>query len=261
MSDAAPLDWVLRRDRRVALAALAAVVALAWGHLLLGAGMDMPAAMAGAAAPMPVAWSPGHAAVMALMWALMMLAMMLPSAAPMILLHATVSRRRDPVRGGRRALLFALAYAAVWGGFALAATAAQWGLERAALLTPALAANSAVVASLLFLGAGIYQFTPLKRACLRQCRSPLEFLAGHWRGGDAGAFRMGARHGAYCVGCCWAAMALLFAGGVMNLAWIAGLALLVLAEKLLSGGPVVGRVLGAGLIAWGAAGLAAAAMA
>jgi predicted metal-binding membrane protein len=134
-------------------------------------------------------------------------------------------------------------------------------LERAALLTPDMAAGSAVLASLLFLSAGIYQFTPLKRACLRRCRSPLEFLAEHWREGNAGAFRMGARHGAYCVGCCWAVMALLFAGGVMNLAWIAGLALLVLAEKLLPGGPVVGRVLGAGLVAWGAAGLAAAAMA
>ena len=256
---APPLDRVLRRDRLVAVAALAAVAVLAWGHVLLGAGMDMSAAMAGAAAPMPMAWTPGHAAVMALMWALMMLAMMLPSAAPMILLHGTVSRRRDPGRGGRRALLFALAYAAVWSGFSLAATAVQWGLERAALLTPDMAAGSAVLASLLFLGAGVYQITPLKRACLRRCRSPLEFLAEHWREGNAGAFRMGLRHGAYCVGCCWAVMALLFAGGVMNLAWIAGLALLVMAEKLLPGGPVVSRVLGAGLVAWGAAGLAAAA--
>ena len=124
MSDAAPLDRVLRRDRLVAVAALAAVAVLARGYVLLGAGMDMSAAMAGAAAPMPMAWTPGHAAVMALM----MLAMMLPSAAPMILLHATVSRRRSPGHGGRSALLFALAYGAVWGGFALAATAVQqWG--------------------------------------------------------------------------------------------------------------------------------------
>ena len=221
MGDTAPCDWVLRRDRRVAVAALAAVVVLAWGYVLLGAGMDMSAAMASAAMPMPMAWSPGHAAVMALMWTLMMLAMMLPSAAPMILLHGTVSRRRDPEQGGRRAFLFALAYTAVWGGFALAATAVQWGRERAALLTPAMAVGSGLLASLLFLSAGVYQFTPLKRACLRQCRSPLEFLAGHWRSGGSGAFAMGAGHGAYCVGCCWAMMALLFAGGVMNLAWIA----------------------------------------
>ena len=193
MSDAAPLDRVLRRDRLVAVAALAAVAVLARGYVLLGAGMDMSAAMAGAAAPMPMAWTPGHAAVMALM----MLAMMLPSAAPVILLHATVSRRRSPGHGGRSALLFALAYGAVWGGFALAATAAQWGLEHAALLTPAMAAGSAVLSSLLFLGAGVYQFTPLKRACLRRCRSPLEFLAEHWRGGNAGALRRRSAAGAH----------------------------------------------------------------
>lgn len=255
MGDAGTLDWVLRRDRRVAVAALAAVVVLAWGYLLLGAGMGMEAAMAGAAMAMPMPWSPGHAALMALMWMLMMLAMMLPSAAPVALLHTMVSRRSDPARGGRRALPFVLGYVAVWSGFALAATAAQWALERAALLTPGMALGSAVAASLLFIGAGIYQFTPLKRACLRHCRSPVEFLAAHWRPGARGAFVMGVRHGAYCLGCCWALMALLFVGGVMNLAWIAGIALLVLVEKLLPGGPVVGRVLGLGLIVWGVAGL------
>jgi predicted metal-binding membrane protein len=256
MGDTAPLEWLLRRDRRVAMAALTAVAILAWGYLLLGAGMDMSAAMPGMATPM--AWSPGHAALMTLMWALMMLAMMLPSAAPMILLHTTVSRRRDPERGGRRALLFTLGYAAIWSGFAVGATAAQWALERTALLTPAMSLGSTVVASLLFLGAGIYQFTPLKQACLRQCRSPLEFLVGQWRGGGAGAFIMGAQHGAYCVGCCWAVMVLLFVGGVMNMTWIAGLALLVLAEKLLPSGQLVGRVLGIGLVAWGAVVLIAA---
>ena len=261
MGEGGMLERVLHRDGRVAMAALAAAILLAWGYLLLGAGMDMPATMAGAAMPEPMPWSPGHAALMALMWALMMLAMMLPGAAPVILLHATLSRRGDPGRGGRRALMFALGYAAVWGGFALSATAAQWALERAALLTPAMALGSGIAANLLFVAVGIYQFTPLKRACLRHCRSPLEFLAAHWRGGSLGAFAMGARHGAYCLGCCWAMMALLFAGGVMNLAWIAGLALLVLAEKLLPGGPVAGRALGAGLIAWGAAGLAMAAFA
>ncbi|GGC68052.1 hypothetical protein GCM10011504_52520 [Siccirubricoccus deserti] len=189
------------------------------------------------------------------MWVLMMLAMMLPSAAPMILLHATLSRRRDPARGGRRALVFTLGYGAVWGSFALAATAAQWALERAGLLTPAMAVGTAAVASALFVAAGVYQFTRLKRACLEHCRSPLEFLAAHWRRDLGGAFAMGARHGGYCLGCCWAMMLLLFAGGVMDFAWIAGLALLVMAEKLLPGGPVVGRVLGVVLIIWGAAGL------
>ncbi len=253
MEGAGTLDWMLRRDRRAAMAALAAVVILAWGYLLLAAGMEMPATMAGMA--MPMAWSPGHAAMMALMWVLMMLAMMLPSAAPMILLHATVARRRDPARGGRGAFLFALGYAAVWIGFALAATATQWALEGAAMLTPAMRLGSAVLASLLFIAVGIYQFTPLKQACLRHCRSPLEFLSRHWRSGSGGAFLMGASHGTYCLGCCWAMMLLLFVGGVMNLAWIAGLALLVLAEKLSPGGPAVGRLLGGGLILWGVAGL------
>ena len=140
----------------------------------------------------------------------------------------------------------------------MAATAAQWALERAALLTPGMAMGSAVAASLLFIGAGVYQFTPLKRACLRHCRSPVEFLARHWRRGPGGAFAMGARHGAFCLGCCWAMMLLLFAGGVMSLAWIAALALLVLVEKLLPAGPLVGRAVGVALIAWGAAGLAVA---
>lgn len=257
MGDTVPLEWLLRRDRRVAMVALTAVVVLAWAYLLLGAGMDMSVAMSDSA--MPMAWSPGHAALMTLMWALMMLAMMLPSAAPMILLHATVSRRRDPERGGHRAFLFTLGYAAIWCGFAVGATAAQWALERAVLLTPAMSVGSTVVASLLFLGAGVYQFTPLKQACLQQCRSPLEFLVGQWRGGGTGAFIMGAHHGAYCVGCCWAVMVLLFVGGVMNIAWIAGLALLVLAEKLLPEGQLVGRVLGFGLVAWGVVGLIAAA--
>jgi predicted metal-binding membrane protein len=175
----------------------------------------------------------------------------------MILLHATVSRRRDPGRGGRRAVLFALGYAAVWGGFALTATAAQWALERVALLTPAMATSSALLASLVFVAVGIYQFTPLKQACLRHCRSPLEFLAGHWREGGRGAFAMGASHGGYCLGCCWALMLLLFVGGVMNLAWIAGLAMFVLLEKLLPAGAVVGRILGVGLIALGVIGIVA----
>jgi predicted metal-binding membrane protein len=258
MGDTVPLEWLLRRDRRVAMAALTAVVILAWAYLLLGAGMDMSAAVSGSV--MPMAWSPGHAALMTLMWALMMLAMMLPSAAPMVLLYATVSRRRDPERGGHRAFLFTLGYATIWCSFAVGATAAQWALDRAALLTPAMSVGSTVAASLLFLGAGVYQFTPVKQACLQQCRSPLEFLVEHWRGGGTGAFILGAHHGAYCVGCCSAVMVLLFVGGVMNIAWIAGLALLVLAEKLLPSGQLVGRVLGVGLIGGGVLGLLAAIM-
>ncbi|MCW8088281.1 DUF2182 domain-containing protein [Sabulicella glaciei] len=255
MSGAGTLDRVLRRDRVVASLALAVVALLAWAYLVLMAGMPMD--MAAMAAPAPAAWSAGHAAMMLLMWALMMLAMMLPSAAPMILLYGMLTRRQHPGDGsvGGRVLLFAAGYVAVWSGFAVAATALQWALERAMLLSPAMATGSAALASALFVAAGAYQFTPLKQACLRRCRSPLEFLAGHWRSGAAGAWAMGLRHGAFCVGCCWVIMGLLFVGGVMNLAWIAALALLVLAEKILPGGRLLGHAMGAGLIAWGALGM------
>ncbi len=256
------LDSILRRDQRVVVIALLVVTILAWAYLVLMPGMAMDrASMAGILAA-PMSWSVGHAALMLLMWALMMLAMMLPSAAPMILLYGTVSRRRNSehVDIGRHVLLFAFGYVLVWTGFAVSATAAQWGLEQTMLLSPAMATGSAVLASLIFMAAGAYQFTPLKQACLRHCRSPVEFLSRHWRRGAGGAVAMGMRHGAFCVGCCWVLMGLLFVGGVMNLAWIAALAAFVLMEKTLPAGPLLGRVLGVGLIIWGAAGLLAALM-
>lgn len=260
MGEVGRLDWMLRRDRRIAAAVLVLVTVLAWAYLILMAGMPMEMASMAGAMSMPAPWSADHGALMLLMWVLMMLAMMLPSAAPMILLYGTIARRRQPGDKGarQRVLLFALGNVLVWAGFALAGTAAQWGLEQAMLLSPAMATTSAVLAGLLFVAAGAYQFTPLKQACLRHCRSPLEFLAQHWRPGASGALRMGLRHGTYCVGCCWVVMGLLFVGGIMNLAWIAALALFVLAEKTLPAGPLLGRALGLGLVAWGAAGLAAA---
>jgi len=257
MSAAVALDWVLRRDRAVVLTALGVATLLAWAYLLVGAGMDMPAGDVTA----PMAWTPGSVGVMFVMWAVMMVAMMLPSAAPMILLFATIDRRRAAASGTpyRATALFALAYVAVWMGFSGAATAAQWGLDRARLLSPAMASSSAVLAGLLFMAGGLYQFTPLKQACLRQCRSPLDFLTGHWRAGALGAFRMGLRHGLFCVGCCWAVMALLFVGGLMNMVWIAALALFVLLEKTAPAGGPLGRAAGVGLILWGGATLIAAA--
>ncbi|WP_207538877.1 DUF2182 domain-containing protein [Sabulicella rubraurantiaca] len=251
---------MLRRDRGIAAAALATVILLAWGYLILMAGMPMEMAPIAGATSMPAPWSVGQAAMMLLMWALMMLAMMLPSAAPMILLYGAISRRQHPEDGsvGGRIFVFALGYLVVWLGFALVATATQWGLERAMLLSPAMATGSTVLASVIFVAAGAYQFTTLKQACLRHCRSPLEFLASHWRTGMAGAWGMGLHHGAYCVGCCWLIMGLLFVGGVMNLAWIAVLALFVLLEKTLAAGHLVGRVMGIGLVAWGTVQLVAA---
>jgi predicted metal-binding membrane protein len=147
--------------------------------------------------------------------------------------------------------LFALAYLVVWVAFGIAATSTQWGLDQARLLSPTMATSSAVLAGMVFVLAGTYQLTPLKQACLRQCRSPLDFLARYWRSGSFGAFTMGLRHGIFCVGCCWAVMAVLFAGGVMNIPWIAALALLVLAEKLIPLGHQLGRLAGVVFILWG----------
>ena len=242
---------LLLRDRVLASAALAALGVLSWAYLLTGAGMDMR----GMGMPMVrPEWTPGYFAVMFAMWVVMMAAMMLPSAAPMILLHVRMSRERR-TRGGAplSSGLFVLGYVAVWTAFSALATAAQWALEQAALLSPMMDAESRGLAGALLIAAGLYQLTPLKRACLRHCRSPLDFVMTHWREGRAGALAMGCRHGAYCLGCCWMLMLLLFVGGVMNLAWIAGLAALVLVEKLFPGGQWVARLTGLVLLVGGSA--------
>lgn len=250
MTTAQPaLVRVLRRDRVVVLAALAVVTLLAWAYLVLGAGVPMDAApMAMAAAP----WTPRYAGVMFVMWALMMVAMMLPGAAPMILLFAAISRRGYPgVAALRRTAAFGFAYVCVWVLFAAVATGLQWGLTRMMLLSPAMAVESPAISGALFVTAGLYQFLPVKQACLRHCRAPTEFLASHWRAGAAGALRMGLRHGLWCLGCCWVLMGLLFVGGIMNLLWIAALALIVFIEKAIPRGKLAGRLLAVGLLAWG----------
>ena len=149
--------------------------------------------------------------------------------------------------------LFASAYLIAWAGFSVVAVGLQWGLERSALLSPMLDSASATLDGTLLLAAGIYQLTPLKRACLRQCRSPLHFILTHWRGGTTGAFRMGIEQGAYCVACCWFLMGLLFFGGVMNLFWMVGLMTFVVLEKVLPMGSRLGKLIGVALIVWGAA--------
>ena len=248
------LDALLRRDRVIVVAALAALLAAAWLYLLAGAGMPSDHMEGMAMARMRAQWSPGYFALMAAMWAVMMAAMMLPSATPMILVHASIYRRRAGA-ALQATLLFALGYLAVWFAFSLAATAAQWALAEAALLSPALATSSKALAGALLIAAGVYQWTPLKETCLRRCRSPLDFVMFYWREGALGSFLMGLRHGAFCVGCCWLVMALLFVGGLMNLLWVAGIAAFVLVEKLAPAGHWIGRAAGLLLIAWGAVAL------
>jgi predicted metal-binding membrane protein len=204
------------------------------------------------AAMQPTAWTAGTAIVMFFMWWIMMVAMMLPSAAPMILLFAAVNRKqREAGSPFVPTGIFAFGYLAVWAFFSLLAVTTQWGLERTELLSSMMVGTSVVLGAVLLIAAGVWQLTPLKHACLKHCRSPLHFLSHHWHKGRLGAFRMGVEHGAFCLGCCWFLMALLFYGGVMNLYWIVGLAVFVLIEKVVPHGHGVGNVAGVGLLAWG----------
>ncbi|MGH9518373.1 MAG: DUF2182 domain-containing protein [Terriglobales bacterium] len=260
------LQRLLRRDAMVVIAALAAVAALAWIYVVrLAAGMDMGGmTMAGmrmrstglrmVMAPTLTPWTGADLLLMFAMWAVMMVGMMTPSAAPMVLLYARV--QRSAVAAGEAFAStgwFAGGYLAAWVLFSLVATLAQWGLERAALLTPGMAAASTGLGALLLIVAGLYQWMPLKQTCLAHCQSPLAFLQLHGglRRAAPKALGLGLHHGFYCVGCCWALMALLFVGGVMNLLWIAGLTILVLLEKALPAGWLVARVAGVGLAAAG----------
>ena len=252
------LEALLRRDRVVLLAGLVTVLALAWGWLLSGAGMETSAIEMTRMAGMdgwlmqPAVWTPAYAVLIFAMWWVMMVAMMLPSAAPMLLLFARVNRK-DEAAGAPllRTALFAAGYLLVWGGFGALATAFQWGLESVRLLSPMMEITSRWLAVGILVAAGLWQLTPLKAMCLRHCRTPLGFLIGNWRPGRLGALRMGLAHGAFCLGCCWFLMALLFFGGVMNLYWIVGLAVYVLLEKTIPHGHWLGRTTGIALIAAG----------
>lgn len=234
------------------VAALTAIVLASWAYLLTGAGIDRHE-MDGMTMPMiRDEWSLAFFAVMAAMWSVMMAAMMLPSATPMILLHATISRRRTEGPAKLTATVwFVLGYVAVWGVFSLTVTLLQWVLAAVALLSPMMEISSRALAGSLLVAAGVYQWTPLKQSCLRKCRSPFDFVIGYWREGLWGSFAMGLRHGAYCLGCCWLLMLLLFVGGLMNLVWIAGLAAFVLVEKLAPAGHWAGRIAGLSLVTWG----------
>jgi predicted metal-binding membrane protein len=231
MTETSGLEKVLRHDRLIVAIGLAAAVALAWAYLAAGAGIDM--SMAGMEMePMP--WSAFDVALMFAMWWVMMIAMMVPSATPMVLLFTAIKRKQQAsVSPATEAWVFLGGYLLIWAGFSVVATFAQWGLERAALLSMGAASTNARFGGIILLAAGLYQFAPIKSACLRFCQSPVLFLSQHWRPGAVGVLTMGLRHGAYCLGCCWFLMLLLFVAGVMNLVWVAGIALYVACEKLL----------------------------
>lgn len=238
-----------RGDKILALIGLAAVAACAWAYLI-PASADMYGRMDGLAAwMMQTTWDARYFLLIFLMWATMMLAMMLPSALPTILVfNRAVRNDRNAGTSSHRMFAFAAGYMLAWAGFSIGATLLQWGLAEAALLSPMMVSVSPWLGGALLMVAGVYQWTPFKYACLRNCRSPLAFLMAHWRPGVAGALRLGLRHGLSCVGCCWALMLLLFVGGVMNLSWIGAITLFVLMEKLAPAGVQGGRLSGVALL-------------
>jgi predicted metal-binding membrane protein len=275
-----PANAELRRDRVIVIAALTTISVLAWAYTLWLAAqmsmMEMPApaaagtmgdmdmsgmdmsgmsgSVSAAAEPAFRSWSMTDFGFVFIMWAVMMVGMMTPSVAPMVLLYAAVGR--NAAASGRPLAAtgwFLAGYLSAWVAFSLAATSAQWILTRLALLTPMMAGASGIVGGCLLIAAGLYQWSPLKDTCLKQCQTPLGFLMSHggFRPEPFRALRLGVQHGLYCVGCCWVLMALLFAGGVMNVLWIAGLAILVLMEKVVPAGHLIPRLAGAGLAATG----------
>ena len=242
MGNESALESVLKRDRMLVMIALAVIVVVAAAYTLASVGMNMSAiTMTKMAIEMPgmamkpVDWSTSYALIIFLMWCLMMIAMMVPSAAPMVLIHAAIGRKQEVDRPLAATALFVLGYVTVWMAFSLVATAVQWGLKSLGVLTGMMEIASPMIAGVLLISAGLYQLTPLKGACLKHCQNPLTFILHHWRPGKAGAFRMGLEHGSYCLGCCLFLMALLFVGGIMNLIWIAAIALYVGIEKFSAG--------------------------
>jgi len=234
------------------LAALAGTIVLAWVYLLRGAGLGMHAINPGGDLMMPMirVWTPGYSVRVLAMWGAMMMAMTLPGAVPALLRVVSLpGRRDDPVSGAPAALIFAAGSLAVWTGFSALAAVAQWILHAQALLSPRMVGTSPLLGGAILIAAGIFQWTPLKHACLAHCRSPLGFFMTQWRDGMTGAFTMGIKHGLHCLGCCWMLMGLLFVFGAMNLIWVAALSFLVILEKLMPFGHAIARVSGVAMIA------------
>ena len=234
------------------LLGLGAVIALAWAYLAgIGWSMEHMDGPGMALMPRMTDWRPVDLLLVWLMWILMMVAMMLPAALPMVLTF-DAERARAPAQHRGRLAAFVVGYLVVWVVFSALMTLAQWGLLEVRLISPMMASRSPLFGASLLIAAGAFQFTPLKDACLSTCRSPLSFIVTEWRPGVRGAWVMGLRHGLFCTGCCWLLMALLFLLGVMNLLWIAALAVFVLLEKTWPRARWISPASGVLLIAWGA---------
>ncbi|WP_282168891.1 DUF2182 domain-containing protein [Ruegeria atlantica] len=256
------VERLMRRERVIVLFGVSLIVLFAAWYTIAGIGMNMTASemtnMAGPIGePMHMgeapSWGVQYVILIFLMWWVMMIAMMTPSAAPAVLLYSAIKRagpERD--KAAQFSFCFLAGYLIAWAIFSLAATGLQWGLESIGLSDgPMMTIRSKTFAGCVLITAGAYQLSDLKSACLRHCQSPARFIADHHKPGAYGAFRIGALHGLYCLGCCWALMALLFVGGIMNLYWIAGIAIYVALEKLLPGARWLPTLIGLGLIAVG----------
>ena len=250
-----PIKSVVNKDRFVVITGLFAVTGLAWTYTFYQAWDMRGASMADGRSmsmPMTASWTPGDFGLMFVMWTVMMTAMMIPSAAPMILMFGSVARkRREQARPYAPTAVFVLGYIGIWSVFALGGTLAQWGLHAATLLSPMTMTATPLIGGTLLIAAGLFQLTPIKNICLTECRIPMSFLLLDWQEGHAGALKMGVKQGIYCLGCCWILMSLLFVLGVMNLLWIAALAVFVLIEKIAPAGEWVSRTAGALLLVWG----------
>jgi predicted metal-binding membrane protein len=251
-TDRTLVERIVRHERAVLVATLIAVSLACWSWIVPMA-RDMYGAMTGPSAWMMTdAWDTPHVLLLAAMWVVMMAGMMLPSAVPILLLYAGAARRRSGERNAAfRVYAMAAGYLLVWAAFSACATLLQWILSALLVLSPMMELTSPLLSGAFLIGAGVYQLTPLKRACLASCSAPLVFLMHRWREGAMGAFRLGVEHGLFCLGCCWALMLLLFAGGVMNLAVIGALTAFVLVEKLAPLSPGSVRLTGILLIAIG----------
>lgn len=248
------LKYVLKRDRLIIISGLFFITLLSWLYIIYLYNqmtyMNMNALFF--AMPMTPEWTATDFMLLFLMWLVMMIAMMLPSVAPLILIFATVNRqRRKQDRPFVNTAYLMAGYFLVWAAFSLAATTLQWLLQQIALLNPEMKITSKIVASLTLFVAGIFQFTPLKQTCLKYCRTPLDFIQRHWKEGKKGALGMGIENGFYCLGCCWMLMVLLFVAGIMNLLWIALIALFVLIEKVSPQIKWIPYAAGIALIAYG----------
>ena len=260
-------ESILRRNRMVVLVGLGIIVLLSGAYTIylaqnMGAMMDMGhigmghtgMGHTGMEMAMPVVqpWGAMDYWLMFVMWSVMMIAMMTPSAAPMILTYTKMSQKQQanlqPVWG---TTLFYLGYLIVWAAYSAVATLAQGVLHAASLLSPMMEISSPVLGGIILIATGIFQFTPYKQACLSHCRTPLGYFMTEWREGQWGALVMGIRHGAYCVGCCWLLMALLFVSGVMNLFWMGVITAYVLIEKMIPNGQKVSWAIGVVMIGWG----------